>query len=52
VALVDGAPGVVVAPEGELTLVLRFAGTAGVIVGIDICADPIRLARFDLAVFG
>lgn len=52
VALVDGAPGVVVAPEGELTLVLRFASTAGVIVGIDICADPIRLARFDLAVFG
>jgi RNA polymerase sigma-70 factor (ECF subfamily) len=52
VALVDGAAGVVVAPEGELTLVLRFASTAGVIVGIDICADPIRLGRFDFAVFG
>jgi RNA polymerase sigma-70 factor (ECF subfamily) len=52
VAQVDGAPGVVVAPEGRLALVLRFASTAGVIVGIDICADPSRLRRLDLAVFG
>jgi RNA polymerase sigma factor (sigma-70 family) len=51
VALINGAPGVVVAPEGRLALVLRFASAAGVIVGIDICADPRRLRRFDLAVF-
>jgi RNA polymerase sigma factor (sigma-70 family) len=52
VALVDGAAAVVVAPEGRLALVLKFASAAGVIVGIDICADPVRLGQFDYAVFG
>jgi RNA polymerase sigma factor (sigma-70 family) len=48
-ALVDGAVGVLVAPEGQLKLVLRFRIDDGVIVGIDIDADPRRLARFELA---
>ena len=42
-ALVDGAPGVVVAPEGRLTLVLRFGVAADTIAHIDIEADPNRL---------
>lgn len=52
VVLIDGVPGVIVAPEGRLTLALRFSSNPGVIVAIDICADPRRLNRFDLAVFG
>ena len=49
-ALVDGSVGVLVAPEGQLKLVLRFRIDDGVIIGIDIHADPHRLARFELAV--
>lgn len=52
VALVDGAPGVVVAPDGRLTLVLRFAVVGDAIVEIDIDADPNRLREFSLAVLG
>ena len=49
-ALVDGSPGVVVAPGGKLTLVLAFDFEAGRIAAIDVIADPKRLARLDLAV--
>jgi RNA polymerase sigma-70 factor (ECF subfamily) len=52
VVLIDGVPGVIVAPESRLILALRFSSNAGVIVAIDICSDPSRLNRFDLAVFG
>jgi ketosteroid isomerase-like protein len=48
-AVVDGAVGIVVAPNGRLALVLRF-GVIGERIGeIDITADPDRLRRFDLA---
>jgi len=49
-ALVDGAVGIVVAPEGSLTLVLRFTVVDAKIAGIDIDADPARLSRFSLAI--
>ena len=50
VALIDGAPGVVVAPAGRLTLVLRFDVGADRIIHIDIEADPHRLRDLELAV--
>ena len=49
-ALVDGAVGIVVAPEGRLALVLRFGVVADKITEIDIEADPDRLGRLPLAV--
>jgi RNA polymerase sigma-70 factor (ECF subfamily) len=49
-ALVDGAVGIVVAPNGKLALVLRFGVVGDRIAEIDIEADPRRLRGFDLAV--
>jgi RNA polymerase sigma factor (sigma-70 family) len=49
-ALVNGAPGAVVAPEGRPFSVLGFTVADGRIVAIDILADPERLERLDLAV--
>ena len=52
VALVDGAPGVVVAPDGRLTLVLRFRVAVDAIAEIVVEADPQRLRDLELAVLG
>jgi RNA polymerase sigma-70 factor (ECF subfamily) len=49
-ALVNGAPGVVVAPGGTPFAVLGFTIAGGKIVEIDILADPERLSRLDLTV--
>ncbi len=49
-ALVDGAVGIVVAPEGNLALVLRFVVVGDTITEIDIAADAQRLRGFSLAV--
>jgi len=49
-ALVDGAIGIVVAPNGKLALVLRFSVVGDKITEIDIDADPARLSRLSLAV--
>lgn len=49
-ALVNGAVGLVMAPRGQLFLVLGFTITAGKITEIDVIADPDRLRRLDLAV--
>jgi RNA polymerase sigma-70 factor (ECF subfamily) len=49
-ALVDGAVGIVVAPDGRLALVLRFGVAADKITEIDIEADPDRLGALTLAV--
>jgi hypothetical protein len=46
---VDGAVGIVVAPKGKLTLVLRFSVAGEKITDIDIDADPQQLRRFTLA---
>jgi len=49
-ALVNGAVGVIVAPQGRLLMVLRFTIGRGRIVAIDVVSDPARLRRLDLAV--
>ena len=49
-ALVNGAVGLVMAPQGKLFLVLSFVFTDGLISEIDIIADPDRLRDLDLAV--
>jgi RNA polymerase sigma-70 factor (ECF subfamily) len=49
-ALVNGAAGIVAAPDGRPVSVLGFTVTRGKIVEIDILADPERLRRLDLTV--
>jgi hypothetical protein len=48
-ALVDGAPGLVVAQQGRPALVLRFAFTGDLIPRIEVLSGPGRLARLELA---
>ncbi|MDH6704667.1 RNA polymerase sigma factor (sigma-70 family) [Kitasatospora sp. MAA19] len=50
VALVDGVPGIVIAPGGRLRLVLRVAVADGRVAGYEVVADPARLAALELAV--
>ena len=58
IALVNGAPGLVMAPGGRLVVALAFTfaedgGDGGSrITGIDVIADAERLASLDLAVLG
>lgn len=47
--LVNGTPGVVVIPQRRAQVVMGFTITDGLIVAIDILADPERLARLDLS---
>src|SRR5882672_10685535 len=47
-ALVDGALGVVVAPQGRLLLVLNLTFAGDRIASIDVVADPDRLEGLDL----
>jgi RNA polymerase sigma-70 factor, ECF subfamily len=47
--LVDGALGVVVAPEGRLLLVLNLTFAGDRIAAIDVVADPGRLGALDLS---
>jgi RNA polymerase sigma-70 factor, ECF subfamily len=49
--LVNGAAGLVWAPRGRLSRVLRFTTGRGKIVQVDVIADPARLRQLDLAVF-
>ena len=49
-ALVNGAAGVVVAPDGQPVSVMAFTVTGGKIVAIDSLTDPDRLRQIDLAV--
>ena len=49
-ALVDGALGIVVAPNGRLLLVMNVTIAGGRIVALDAIADPDRLRDLDLAV--
>jgi RNA polymerase sigma-70 factor (ECF subfamily) len=51
-ALVNGAPGLVMAPGGRLVVALAFTFAEDRITGIDVIADPERLAGLDLAVLG
>jgi hypothetical protein len=47
-ALVDGSPALVMAPLGQLSLVIQFTFTGTAITAIDITADPDRLQNFDI----
>ncbi|OWJ67250.1 sigma-70 family RNA polymerase sigma factor [Inquilinus limosus] len=49
-ALIDGAVGAVVAPQGRLFLALGFTIEGGRITAIEAIMDPERLRRLDLAV--
>ncbi|MEV5492861.1 sigma-70 family RNA polymerase sigma factor [Streptomyces bobili] len=51
-ALLDGRVGLVMAPLGRLRLALLFTVTDERITGIEIVADPDRLAAMEVAVFG
>lgn len=48
-ALVNGAAGVVVAPQGTAQFVMAFTVADGRIVAIDVLSDPDRLPRLDLS---
>jgi RNA polymerase sigma factor (sigma-70 family) len=52
VALVNGAPGLVMAPRGRLVVALAFTFDEDRITGIDVIADPERLAGLELGVLG
>jgi RNA polymerase sigma factor (sigma-70 family) len=47
-ALVDGSPALVMAPLGQLSLVIQFTFTGTAITAIDITADPDHLKIFDI----
>ena len=49
-ALVNGAAGVVVAPEGRPFAVMAFTVTGGQVAAIDVLSDPERLGELDLTV--
>jgi RNA polymerase sigma-70 factor (ECF subfamily) len=49
-ALVNGAAGLVTAPEGKPFAVMGFTVAGGRIVEIDVLADPARLGELDLTV--
>ena len=49
-ALVNGRVGLVVAPRGRLRLALQFTIAGGRITGLEVIADPARLAALELAV--
>jgi RNA polymerase sigma factor (sigma-70 family) len=48
-ALMNGAVGVVLAPQGRLYRALRFTIRDGKIVEVDVVADPARLRELDIA---
>ena len=48
-ALIGGAPGIIVAPGGQVSVAMRFSFGAGRISAIDVIRDPDRLAGLDLA---
>jgi RNA polymerase sigma factor (sigma-70 family) len=50
VALVNGLPGIIVAPGGRLRIIMAFTISDGRIVQIDVIADPERLQRLDLGI--
>ena len=50
--LVNGAAGVVVAPEGRAIAVMAFTVRDGRVARIDVLADPERLNRLDLSALG
>ncbi|WP_370933611.1 sigma-70 family RNA polymerase sigma factor [Amycolatopsis sp. cg13] len=49
VALVDGGPGLVLAPRGRLAVVLKFVFDGDLITGIDVISAPERLRGLEIA---
>src|ERR1700733_15233672 len=49
-ALIDGAVGLVLAPQGRLFRALRFTLAEGKIAAVEVIGDPERLRRLDLAI--
>ena len=49
-ALINGAAGVVVAPQGRAQFVMAFTVVADRIVAIDVLSDPERLSTIDVSV--
>ncbi len=49
IALVNGAPGLIMAPRGRLLIALAFTFSGDKISQIDVISDPDRLAGLDLA---
>jgi RNA polymerase sigma factor (sigma-70 family) len=49
-ALIDGAVGLVVAPQGRLFRALRFTLAEGKITAVEVIGDPERLRHLDLAI--
>jgi RNA polymerase sigma-70 factor (ECF subfamily) len=49
IALIDGQPGLILAPAGRLTAVLRITVTEGRIAAYEVVADPVRLAEVTVA---
>ncbi|MGW7532832.1 sigma-70 family RNA polymerase sigma factor [Amycolatopsis sp. NPDC054798] len=49
VALVDGVPGLVLAPRGRLAVVLTFVFDGDLITGIDVISAPERLRGLEIA---
>lgn len=47
-ALIDGSPALIMAPLGQLSLVIQFTFTGTAITVIDITADPDRLQALDI----
>ena len=52
VALINGVPGIVYAPRGQVAVVLAFTYHGDRISGIDVIADQARLDALELAVAG
>jgi RNA polymerase sigma factor (sigma-70 family) len=48
IALVNGVPGLIMAPRGQLLVALAFTFSGDKISQIDVVADPDRLAQLDL----
>lgn len=51
-ALVNGAPGIVTAPDGRLFSVMGFTVTGGKVTEINLLADPDRLAKLEWEALG
>ncbi|WP_336156698.1 sigma-70 family RNA polymerase sigma factor [Amycolatopsis sp. VC5-11] len=49
VAVVDGVPGLVLAPRGRLAVVLKFVFDGDLIAGIDVISAPERLRGLEIA---
>jgi RNA polymerase sigma-70 factor (ECF subfamily) len=48
--LIDGAPGVIVAPRGKLSRAVTFEVAGGKVVRIEVIGDAARLRELELAV--